>query len=228
MDRDDDADRASIATWGFSRPQSLAVAPGLTPQPQPPPRLSSLGNKSCRTPVTPGPDGLKPLLLVQKAKAMAALGPVTQDIEQSVPVDAIYRPDKMRRIPPPPAPVAWPEMGSVLSFDEQTGQMTASEAEDAIPMQPVRHSVHYDINARTRDIPRKPIDYSVLLDDSGPSTQVPPAARTQEPSNAEQTDMALDALRAQGSWLPDLLNQARKGRPLVVPSKKPAGPSRRI
>lgn len=45
----------------------------------------------------------------------------------------------------------------------------------------------------------------------------PRPALRREPTDEEQHEMAIEALRAQGSWLPHLLQQARRGHVLTVP-----------
>lgn len=108
-----------------------------------------------------------------------------------------------------------------------------------------RQSVHYDVNdwlhrsraaraqqdgpmlvplERVQTAPAAPTDARAselaYLRPVSPASSLPMPPKSvmrRPPTHAEQHEMAVEALRAQGSWLPDLMQQARRGHVLTVP-----------
>lgn len=246
-------ERPESSIWGTSRPASEATqlsdqlaVPRRVPRlrlPSPLARKTS-GSYQQLKPLPPGPDGLRPLRLVQALEdAQRRPSPPPPAAEPIKLTDLAYLHE--------PAPVEQVPPGSVLF---------AAEEEVAWPASPQR--THYDVtrppSQRALARPTPPVGPGVaatqLMGDSTPflgrypamphlprlpewvdsvpqpATSLPPLAPLEPvmraaPTQAQHAEV-LRHLRAQGSFLPDVLHQAERGHPLMVPPRRSSLPRR--
>lgn len=212
--------------WGNSRPASefepLAPPPRLAaPRPSPLRPAEPRGSVP-RPALSPG---LRPLRLVQKHIAC---------LEAQVSIEPRYAEEQAVAAAPAPSETK----ALAASPPARLAYLDPPEEPEHIPLRPIsRRSVRYNVNdrlerARQRRLsPPPPASKPITPPPLPPLPQL--LARTPSPrlpvlpTLEEQHTMALEALRAQGSWLPDLIREAERGLPLLVPPQytRPASPA---
>lgn len=244
-------DRPESSLWGTSRPASEATQlSGPLAPPRRVPRLrlpSPLARKTSGSyqqlkPLPPGPDGLRPLRLVQALEA-GRRSPPQQEAEPIELSDLAYmrEPDPPEQVPPGSVlftaedEVVWPATPQRTHYDVTRPPSQRALARPTLPVGPSvaptqRISESTPFLGRYPAMPHLPRLPEWADSVPQPATSLPPLAPIEPvmraaPTQAQHAEV-LRHLRAQGSFLPDVLHQAERGHPLMVPPRHSSLPRR--